>query len=106
MKSYLTAMFSKVLTGKNIFNIYFNAPGARPWSVLACVLVAGFMNMLSMGAILPAISQMGGDGVSSNSRLNQIIVDVVGFFGLSPTLISFVLFLGVVLMYEGEACRR
>jgi len=97
MNAYLRAIFSKIFTGKNIINIYFNAPGARPWSVLACVLVAGFMNMMSMGAILPAISQMGGDGVSSNSRLNQIIVDVVEFFGLSPTLISFVLFLGVVL---------
>lgn len=87
----------KLLAKSKLIEIFFNAPGARPWSVLMCVLIAGFMNMMSMGAILPTIGQIGGDGVSSDSRLNQIIVDVVEFFGFDPTLATFVIFLGVFL---------
>lgn len=87
----------KFFRNSAILDMFFNAPGARPWSVAGCVLIAGFMNMLSMGAILPAISQMGGEGVASDSRLNKIIVGMVETAGLAPTLTSFVILLGVLL---------
>lgn len=89
-----------LLRRNSLPDIFFNAPGARPWSVFSCVLLAGFLNMLSMGAILPTISQLGGDGVASNSRLNSLIEAVVEFLGIPPTILSFVLLLGVLLTFK------
>ncbi len=87
----------KFIHQNSLIDIFLNAPGAKPWSVSLCVLFAGFLNMLSMGAILPAISQMGGEGVASNSRLSRLVVSIVEGVGLAPTLTNFVILIGVLL---------
>jgi ATP-binding cassette subfamily C protein len=53
--------------------------------------------MLSMGAILPALGQLGGEGAASQSRLNDIMVGVVEFMGLPPTTTTFLVALAVLL---------
>ena len=80
----------KFLKSSQLVEVFFRAPGARPWSVFACVMLAGVLDMLSMGSILPAIGQIGGEGVASDSRLNQIVLDIVAFLGIEPTLVNFV----------------
>jgi ATP-binding cassette subfamily C protein len=80
-----------------LLDIFLNAPGAKSWSVAVCILLAGLLNMLSMGAILPTISAMGGEGVASDSRLNKIMVGLVEFIGFEPTLTSFVVLVGTLL---------
>ena len=87
----------KFIRRGTLIDIFLNAPGAKPWSVSICVLIAGFLNMLSMGAILPVISQMGGEGVASDSRLNKLVVGIVESMGVAPTLTNFVVFVGVLL---------
>jgi ATP-binding cassette subfamily C protein len=67
-------------------DIFLRAPGARPWSVLLCVTLAGFLNMASMGAILPVIGEIGGESVSSDSQLNQVFQDLFSAINLEPSL--------------------
>ncbi len=81
-----------------LLQIFLQAPGARPWSVLSCVFMAGVLDMLSMGAILPAIALIGGAGVSSNSVLNDVLLDAVRSTGIEPTLPNFLILIAVLLV--------
>jgi len=81
-----------------LLQIFLQAPGARPWSVLSCVFMAGILDMLSMGAILPAIALIGGAGVSSNSVLNDWLLSAVGSTGIDPTLPNFLILIAVLLV--------
>lgn len=81
-----------------LLQIFLQAPGARPWSVLSCVFMAGVLDMLSMGAILPAIALIGGAGVSSNSVLNDMLLDAVRSTGIEPTLPNFLILIAVLLV--------
>ncbi|MEO9877128.1 MAG: ABC transporter ATP-binding protein [Anderseniella sp.] len=81
-----------------LLQIFLQAPGARPWSVLSCVFMAGILDMLSMGAILPAIALIGGAGVSSNSVLNDWLLTAVSSTGIDPTLPNFLILIAVLLV--------
>ncbi|MEO1160589.1 MAG: ABC transporter transmembrane domain-containing protein, partial [Pseudomonadota bacterium] len=87
----------KFIKSSQLLEIFFNAPGAKPWSVTFCMLIAGVLDMMSMGAILPAISQLGGEGVASASKLNEIITGLVTSMGISPTLTNFIALVAVLL---------
>lgn len=81
-----------------LLQIFLQAPGARPWSVLSCVFMAGVLDMLSMGAILPAIALIGGAGVSSNSVLNDMLLNAVRSTGIEPNLPNFLILIAVLLV--------
>jgi len=81
-----------------LLQIFLQAPGARPWSVLSCVFMAGILDMLSMGAILPAIALIGGAGVSSNSVLNDWLLNAVSSTGIDPTLPNFLILIACLLV--------
>lgn len=87
----------KFIKSSQLLEIFFNAPGAKPWSVTLCMLIAGVLDMMSMGAILPAISQIGGEGISSDSKLNEIITGLVTAVGIAPTLTNFIILVAVLL---------
>ena len=53
--------------------------------------------MMSMGAILPAIGLLGGEGVASDSQLNKMVLAIVNFVGISPTLTNFILLVAALL---------
>ncbi len=87
----------KFIKSSQLLDIFFNAPGAKPWSVTACMMIAGVLDMMSMGAILPAISQLGGEGVASDSKLNEIITELVTTLGVTPSLTNFMILVAVLL---------
>ncbi len=87
----------RFIKSSQLLEVFFNAPGAKPWSVTACMLVAGVLDMMSMGAILPAIGQLGGESIASESKLNEIVTDLVGFVGVAPTLTNFITLVAVLL---------
>lgn len=93
---------SRFIKKYSLLDMYLNAPGAKPWSVAGCILVAGFMNMLSMGAILPTISAVGGEGVVSDSSLNKLMTGFVEAMGLEPTVTNFVIMVGLLLTLKSS----
>lgn len=87
----------KLVRNSPLLDVFFNAPGARPWSVTGCILVAGILDMMSMGAILPAVGQLGGDGVASDSRLNSMVVGAVEYLGFPASLTTYIALVAVLL---------
>ena len=60
--------------------------------------MAGILDMMSMGAILPAIALIGGAGVSSNSVLNDWLLNAVSSTGIDPTLPNFLILIACLLV--------
>jgi hypothetical protein len=54
---------------KEVVAIFVRAPGARPVSVLICLLLAGVFNLISIGMLLPLISIAGGITTDKPSSL-------------------------------------
>ena len=87
----------KLISPNSILDIFLHAPGVKPWFTSLCILLSGFLNILSMGAILPAISAVGGEGVASESRLNQIMIGIFQWIGFELTVTNFIILVCVLL---------
>ncbi|MFO1088011.1 MAG: ABC transporter ATP-binding protein [Hyphomicrobiales bacterium] len=80
------------------WQVFARAPGARPVSVLACVLLAGFFNMTSMGALLPVMSQLAPSSDQRRSHLEKVMLDGLERVGVSPTMGNLVLLVALLLV--------
>ncbi|MFL5259705.1 MAG: ABC transporter ATP-binding protein [Hyphomicrobiales bacterium] len=73
---------------KQVFRIFFTAEDTRPMLVLACLLLAGFAEVISVTSIAPAIAAATGN--ASASGISAIIHAGLRTFGVEPTLGSLV----------------
>src|SRR5690349_12964430 len=69
---------------KQVFRIFFTAEDTRPMIVLACLLLAGFAEVISVTSIAPAIAAATGN--ASASGISAIIHTGLRTFGIEPTL--------------------
>ena len=88
----------RFIGNSKLMQIFLHAPGSRPWTVLICIFFAGIMDLLSMGAILPALALIGGEGVASNSMLNEMLMSGVRSIGIEPTLANFLILIACLLV--------
>lgn len=88
----------KFIGNSKLMQIFLHAPGSRPWTVLICIFFAGIMDLLSMGAILPALALIGGEGVASDSMLNDMLMEGVRSIGIEPTLSNFLVLIACLLV--------
>ncbi len=82
---------------KEVVAIFLRAPGARPVSVLVCLLLAGIFNLLSIGMLLPLISIAGGITTDKPSSLSLLVTGVSTWLGVKPDLDYLLLFLAISL---------
>ena len=82
---------------KEVLAIFLRAPGARPLSVLICLLLAGIFNLLSIGMLLPLISIAGGITTNKPSSLSLMVTSVSTWLGVKPDLNYLLLFLAISL---------
>ena len=83
---------------KNIFTIFWNAPGARPLSVALCMLLSSVMEMVSMGALVPVAGQLSSSGGGTNSFLGKIVLDAFADIGIQPSFANLLLLVGAALV--------
>jgi ATP-binding cassette subfamily C protein len=68
------------------FWIFFKAKVTRPYLVLFCLLVAGAFEAISLSAMLPTVTKIGGGPSENSSALNDTVASLVSLIGLEPTL--------------------
>ena len=71
---------------RRLFWIFFKAEGTRPYLVLLCLLLAGAFEAISLSAMLPTVTKIGGGPSEHSSGLNETVVSAVSAIGLEPTL--------------------
>ena len=86
---------------KSIFRIFFRAASTKPVLVLACMVLAGLFEMVSLGALVPLIGHLGGGGnTRSDSQMSEFIESLMGFIGLSNTFETMVIFVVAAMMIK------
>jgi ATP-binding cassette, subfamily C, bacterial len=85
---------------RKAFSIYWNAPGGRPIMVALLMLLASTSDFLSMGALVPLVSQVTSDGGQKNSAISKIIDQVFNWLGLTPTFTMLLIFVAVGLVLK------
>ncbi|MBL8660781.1 MAG: ABC transporter ATP-binding protein [Rhodospirillales bacterium] len=70
-----------------IMHMFFRAEGARPWSVLICLLLAGIADGTSFASMLPLIAVAIGNGGENQSPLYHAVINAFNAVGLKPELV-------------------
>lgn len=70
-----------------ILHMFFRAEGARPWSVLACLILAGVADGISFASLLPLIAIAIGSTEGQQSPLYDAVVGAFNAVGLTPDLV-------------------
>ncbi|WP_342641231.1 ABC transporter ATP-binding protein [Rhodoligotrophos ferricapiens] len=84
----------------NVLKIFITARGTRPFLVLFCLVLAGLSEAVSLGTLLPTISQIGGHADSSTSTLNRMVSEGLGLLGIAPTLGNLVTIVSAALILK------
>jgi ATP-binding cassette, subfamily C, bacterial len=85
---------------KQFYNIFWHAPGGRPFSVTMCMLFASLSEMISMGAIVPLTSQLSTSDGATDSYLGRTILEFVSLTGLPPTFSVLLILVGISLILK------
>ena len=85
---------------RKAFSIYWNAPGGRPIIVALLMLLASTSDFLSMGALVPLVSQVTSDSGQKSSAIAHIIDQVFIWLGLTPTFTMLLIFVAVGLVLK------
>ena len=71
---------------KNALRIFFNSDGTKPYFVLLCLLVAGFLEGISLGTILPVMTELFGSGADESHMFTGFIFRMFANAGIEPSL--------------------
>jgi ATP-binding cassette, subfamily C, bacterial len=85
---------------KKMFQIFWNAPGGRPVSVVLSMLLASICEMLGMGAIVPLVSQASAGDGGANSSVSVFLRRIFDAIGIPYSFTTLLLFLGAALILK------
>jgi ATP-binding cassette subfamily C protein len=83
-----------------IFRMFFKWEGARPWLVLWFLTIAGLLELLGIGALVPLFSLGTPVEVEKLPELGRIAVRVLEFFGTAPGTTPLILLVAAALMLK------
>jgi ATP-binding cassette subfamily C protein len=83
---------------RQALKLFLTAEDTRPFLVLACLLFAGIAEGIGIGALLPAISAIGGNQSPSDTPLGRISENILGAIGLTPTMATLFFMVSVFLL--------
>jgi ATP-binding cassette subfamily C protein len=84
----------------NVLKIFLTARGTKPGLVLLCLVLAGLSEAISLGALLPTISHIGGATPGDGSTLNRIMLQALNSVGIEPTLGNLITIVSVALIVK------
>lgn len=87
-------------TLRNIADVFANAPGSKPVSVVICMLVAACMDFVSVGLLLPLIGTVADGGTPGTSRLSFISSELFGWLGVVPSAGQLLLAVAITLVLK------
>ena len=85
---------------QGVFRLFFGSEGTRPWLVLFCLTLAGFFELLSLGAMLPLFTLASSPDAAHASGLGRIAVGFIEFTGMSLSLPLIVTFLAAAIILK------
>jgi ATP-binding cassette subfamily C protein len=68
------------------FKLFFNAPASHPFLVLVCVVIAGLLEALSFGSLVPAVALVGGSNNGSTTPITKILDSMFAAIGVEMNI--------------------
>lgn len=84
----------------NVLKIFLTARGTKPGFVLFCLVLAGLSEAISLGALLPTISHIGGAAPGDGSTLNRLMMQALGSVGIELTLGNLITIVSLALIVK------
>jgi ATP-binding cassette, subfamily C, bacterial len=85
---------------RQIFKIFLNVEGTKPWLVLVCLLLGGLAEAIGIGSLLPLISTVLSPGTGTPSVFENIVRRVFDFAGLALTFNNMVLLVVGIMFFR------
>lgn len=71
---------------RDVFAIFFEADGTRPWLVLLCLALASLAEGIGLATLLPLINLATAPGSMAGSPLGSVVSDFLGRLGMGTSL--------------------
>ena len=82
---------------KNIFRIFFTAPKTNPVLVLGSLVISAFVEAFGIGAMMPLIVTLSGDGGKKPKGFAKFINEAMVAIGLEPSLPSLIAVVSILI---------
>ena len=79
------------------FGLFFQAPGSQPAVVLICLIIAGFAEAFSFGALVPLIALVDSGNSSQSSQITELARNAFSWIGISMTFGSLIAFIAIAM---------
>lgn len=76
---------------KVLFHVFIAAPGARPFATVACLLVAGLVEIIGLSMVIPLVASLSRGGAGSTSLLGSLGAGVLTRLGLAQEGVGVIL---------------
>jgi ATP-binding cassette, subfamily C, bacterial len=78
-------------------SLFFQAPGSQPVVVLVCLIIAGFAEAFSLGALVPLIAIVDSGDSSQNSQISELARNAFSWIGISMTFNTLIAFIAIAM---------
>jgi ATP-binding cassette subfamily C protein len=79
------------------FKLYFRAPGSQPFLVLLCLIIAGFAEALSLGAIVPLVGLIDSSGSTPGLQIVELMRRTFAWAGVPMTFGALTAFVAIAM---------
>ena len=84
-----------------LLEIFFKAPGTRPWIVLICLLVASSLEGIGVASLLPLLSLLTGSSNTEPEGLEKFVVDGLEVLGIDNAVGPLLSVIGIAIIAKG-----
>jgi ATP-binding cassette, subfamily C, bacterial len=85
---------------RQMFKIFFQAEGTRPWLVLTCLLVGSLAEAIGLGSMLPLISSLTSSSGQPPSAFETAIYRTMEAIGVTPSFGAMVVMILIILFFR------
>ena len=83
---------------RQIFKIFFQAEGTRPWAVLVCLLLGGVAEALGIGSLMPLASSLMGGANAKPNGFETAVSSFLNSLGFVANFNSFLVLLVLIMV--------
>lgn len=86
---------------KTLLDLFFNAPGTRPWAVLGCLFFASTLEGIGVASLLPLLSLLTGQSEETPTGLEKFMIDGLGNIGIEAAVGPLLVVIAVAIIGKG-----
>jgi ATP-binding cassette subfamily C protein len=83
---------------RQLLKTFFKTPDTNPYPVLACLLLAGVLELAGISALLPAVTAVSGGDTAESSPFNETVRRLISGVGIEPSFANLLVIVSLLLV--------